>query len=98
MAVNTFKLAQTGSTIRVAAIGTYARWVIFLNYAAGAMYVGDANVSSTQGDYVAPVATNVPGRVTYGPLGDSSMHYDLGQFSTTGTSTQNLTVIYDSMS
>lgn len=97
MAIKTFKLAQTGSHIAVAPIGTYARWVIFLNYAAGAMYVGDSNVSSTQGDYVAPVATNVPGRVAYGPLGDSSMHYDLGQFSTTGTSTQDLCVLYDAM-
>jgi hypothetical protein len=97
MAIKSFKLAQTGSTLAVAPAGTYARWVVFLNYAAAAMYVGDANVSSTQGDYVAPVATSVPGRVAYGPLGDSSMHYDLGQFSTTGTSTQNLVVLYDAM-
>ena len=91
MAVKTLQVTQTGSARSVAAAGTYARWILFANNAAAAMAIGDANVSLTLG---APLIA--AGSFFLPPM-PPGCQYDLGQFYTIGTNTQNLAIIYDSM-
>jgi hypothetical protein len=93
MAVTTLQVTQTGSAKQVAPLGTYARWIKFVNLAAAQMTVGDVNVSATRGD---PLVSST-GVALYPALADVSNHYDLGQWWTIGTNTQLLTVVYDSM-
>jgi hypothetical protein len=92
MAVTTLQITQSGSAKSVAALGTYARWVIFQNNAAAAAHVGDANVSASRGVQLAAAG----GSLTLQPMPNAA-HYDLGQWSTIGTNSQLLDVIYDSM-
>jgi hypothetical protein len=92
MAVTTLQITQSGSAKQIAPIGTYARWITFQNNAAGAMHVGDANVSATRGVSVPPGGSNFAP-----PPGTSDQHNDLGQWWTIGTNTQVLDVIYDAM-
>ena len=92
MAVTSKNVAMTGSAVHLASTGTYARWITFCNLAAAAMAVADANVSLAQGVPLTPV----DGTYHLGPMPDGA-HYDLGQWYGIGTSTQNLTIIYDAM-
>lgn len=92
MAVTTLQVTQTGSAVLVAAKGTFARWIVFQNNAAATARLGDANVSTTRGCQLSPAG----GSLTLQPMPNSA-HYDLGQWSTIGTSTQLLDVIYDAM-
>ena len=93
MAVKTLQVTQSGSAIQLAALGTFARWILFQDAAAAAMTIGDSSVTAAIG-YVIPATT---GSLLLSALADVSQHYDLGQFWTLGTNTQKLTVVYDSM-
>jgi hypothetical protein len=97
MAATNLQVAQTGSAIAVAAKGTFARWILFVNNAAAAMAIGGALGSTLTLTNGVPLG---PGGGTYflPPMPEGgSQHYDLGQFVAIGTSAQNLTVIYDAM-
>jgi hypothetical protein len=87
------QITQTGSAKALAALGTYARWIIFQNTGAATATIGDANVAAGRGALLAATT----GQLLLPPLADVSNHYDLGQFSTIGTNTQVLSVTYDSM-
>lgn len=94
MAVTTLQVAQTGSTIQVTATQTFARWVIFQNNAAAAMRVGDSNASSSRG-FALAASGAANSSLILQPM-PSDLHYDLSQWWTEGTSSQNLDIIYDS--
>lgn len=95
MAVKTLQITQTGSAVAVSAnAGTYARWVVFQNNAAAAARIGDGSVTATRGYALA--AANASPPLILQPMPNGA-HYDLNQWSTIGTNTQLLDVIYDAM-
>jgi hypothetical protein len=94
MAVKTLQITQTGSPVQLATVATFARWIIFQNNAAAAARVGDASVTATRGYALA--AANASPPMILQPMPNGA-HYDLAQYSTIGTSTNLLDVIYDAM-
>ena len=92
MAVTSKNVAMTGAAASLGAAGTFARWVLFVNAAANQMAVADASVSLTRG---APLGAG-GGSFFLPPMPDGA-HHDLGQWYGIGTSTQNLTIVYDAM-
>lgn len=92
MAVTSIQVTLSGAT-QVATTKTLARWVQFVNNAAAAMKIADANVGSSRG--IPLSATG--GAFFLPPTSDISQVHDLSQWYVKGTDTQALDVVYDSV-